>query len=85
MLEDNYITIPKLAKLLGLSRIEVYRKVKKGHIPATRAGRIYVISDRDLAYILGHKVTNKQRKRIDAAVRKTVREYGDVLKQLGKE
>ncbi len=85
MVKQKYITIPQLAKLLGLSRIEVYRKVKKGQIPAIKIGRVYAISDRNITYILGKKVDSKGKKRVDAAVKKTVREYGEVLKLLGKE
>jgi len=85
MVKHTYITIPQLAKLLGLSRIEVYRKVRKGQIPAIKIGRVYAISDRDITYILGNEISAKAKKRVDAAVRKTVREYGEVLKKLGKE
>ena len=85
MVKQKFITIPELAKLLGLSRIEVYRKVKKGQIPAIKIGRNYAISDRDINHILGKEMSDKEKKRVDAAVRKTVREYGEVLKKLGKE
>lgn len=85
MVKQKYITIPELAKLMGLSRIEVYRKVKKGQIPAIKIGRNYAISDRDINHILGKEMSDKEKKRVDAAVRKTVREYGEVLKKLGKE
>jgi excisionase family DNA binding protein len=83
--KEKYITIPELAKLLGVSRIAIYKRVKKGQIPARKIGRTYVITDQTIANILGKKVTRKGKERIDAAVRKTVREYGEVLKQLGKE
>ena len=85
MVKEKYITIPQLAKLLGLSRIEVYRKVKKGQIPAVKIGRNYAISDRDITHILGKQVSRQGKKRIDLAVRKTVKEYGELLKKLGKE
>ena len=85
MIKQKYITIPQLAKLLGLSRIEVYRKVKKGQIPATKIGRIYAISDRDITQILGKEVGNARKKQIDAIVKKTIKEYGELLKRLGKE
>jgi excisionase family DNA binding protein len=85
MANQKFITIPELAKLLGVSRIAIYNRVKKGQIPATKIGRTYVITDKSIATILGKKVTTRGKKRIDAAVRKTVREYGEVLKQLGKE
>lgn len=85
MADEKYLTIPELAKLLGVSRIAIYNRVKKGQIPATRIGRTYVIKDQTIANILGNKVTRRGKQRIDAAVRKTVQEYGEVLKQLGKE
>jgi excisionase family DNA binding protein len=85
MPRKEYITIPELAKFLGVSRIAIYNRVKKGQIPATRIGRTYIIKDQTIKDILGKEVTTKGKKRIDAAVRKTVREYGEVLKQLGRE
>ena len=85
MVREKYITIPQLAELLGISRIAVYKKVKSGQIPAKKIGRNYVISDRDITYILQNEVADRRKKKIDSAVKKTVREYGDVLKKLGKE
>jgi len=85
MAGPKYLTIPELAKLLGVSRIAIYNRVKKGQIPATKIGRTYVIMDQEIADILGREATKKGKKRIDAAVRKTVQEYGEVLKRLGKE
>jgi excisionase family DNA binding protein len=85
MAHEKYITIPELAKLLGVSRIAIYKRVKKGQIPATKIGRTYVITDQTIADILGKEVTSKGKEQIDAAVRRTVREYGSVLKQLAKE
>ena len=85
MVKRKYVTIPQLARLLGLSRITVYNRVKKGQILATKIGRTYVITDRTVAGVLGKEVTEEGKKRIDTAVRRTVKEYGEVLKQLGKE
>ena len=85
MTTEQYITIPELAKLLGVSRIAIYNRVKKGQIPAMRIGRNYVITDKTLTEILGKKTTEEGKKRIDVAVDRTVREYGEVLKLLGKE
>jgi excisionase family DNA binding protein len=85
MAEEKYVTIPELAELLGVSRIAIYKRVKKGQIPAVKIGRTYVIRDRTVQEILGKKTSTKGKKRIDAAVRRTVREYGEVLKKLGGE
>ncbi|MBU1693121.1 MAG: helix-turn-helix domain-containing protein [Verrucomicrobia bacterium] len=79
------MTIPQLAHLLGISRITLYKRVKKGEIPAAKIGRTYVISDATTASILGKEASRNAKERIDAAVRKTVIAYGEVLKKLGKE
>ena len=81
----EYITIPELARLLGVSRITIYNRVKKGQILAKKIGRTYIITDETIREILGKKITTREKKRIDASVRKTVREYGEVLKMLGRE
>lgn len=85
MVNEKYLTVPQLAKLLGVSRITIYKRVKKGQIPATKVGKTYIITDETVTSILGKKTTEKGKKLIDTAVRKTVQEYGEVLKQLGKE
>ncbi len=81
----QYISIPELAKLLGLSRVAVFKKVKSGEIPAVRIGRNYAISLRFIDKILGKILSEADKKEIDAAVEKTVQEYGEVLKLLGRE
>ncbi len=85
MVSKHGITVPQLATLLGISRVAAYKKVVKGEIPATKVGRIYVISDRTIKRILDRRLSSKDKSRIDKAVSKTVREYGEVLKRLGKE
>ncbi|MCL4378231.1 MAG: helix-turn-helix domain-containing protein [Actinobacteria bacterium] len=85
MKNNKFITIPQLAKFLGLSRIAVYNKVKKGEIEAIKIGRNYAISKKYVDDIVGKKLSAKRKKEIDEAVKKTVKEYGDVLKLLGKE
>lgn len=85
MTTENYITIPQLAKLLGVSRITIYNRVKKGQIPAIKIGRDYFITDQTVQEILGRKVTDQGKKRIDEAVHRTVSEYGEALKLLAKE
>jgi len=83
--KKQYISIPELAKLLGLSRIAVFRKVKSGEIPAVRIGRNYAISYKHIGKILGKTLNETDKEEIDKAVKKTVDEYGEVLKLLGRE
>jgi len=85
MKKGEYITIPQLAKILGISRIAVYRKVKKGQIKAVRIGRVFAIPQKQIAAILGKTLRREDKKEIDQAVAKAVKEYGHTLKLLGSE
>ena len=71
--------------MLGISRIAVYRKVKAGQIPATKIGRTYVIADRTVNEVLQKVMRPGDKKRVDRAVKKVVRDYGGVLKRLARE
>ena len=85
MEEQQYISIPELAKLLGLSRIAVYQRVKSGKIKAVKIGRNYAIPQKYVQEILGKDLNESAKQKIKHAVKRTVQEYGDVLKRLGKE
>jgi len=85
MKRRGYITIPQLAKMLGVSRIAVYKRVKKGKIKAERIGRSFAIAQRDVAGILGGALGKERQRQIDRAVKKTVKEYGEALRLLGNE
>ncbi len=81
----SHITIPQLAKMLGVSRVTVFRKVKSGEISATKVGGTYIIDDKELSKVLGKRLDEKTKQQIDKAVKKTVKEYGQVLKKLSRE
>lgn len=85
MEKREYITLPELAKILGITRIAVYKKVKKGQLPAQKIGKMYVIPKKYIDEILGNALSEGDKKEIDSAVKKTVKDYGEVLKLLGKE
>jgi excisionase family DNA binding protein len=82
---EEYVTIPQLAKILGVSRITIYKKVKNGEIEAIRIGRIYAIPKKFISEILGETLSIKTKKLINEAVSRTVQEYGEVLIKLGNE
>lgn len=85
----NFISVAELAKKLGISRVAVFKRIKKGQIPAQKIGRAYVISMEDLEDVLQgkmqQKLTEEKKKIIKEAVEKTVKEYGETLRLLGKE
>jgi len=84
-----YISVAELAKMLGISRVAVFKRIKKGQIPAQKIGRSYTISMIDVNDIvqgINTRVLTEDRKEsIKKAVEKTVKEYGETLRLLGKE
>lgn len=84
MKSTKYLTIQELANILGISRIAVYKKVKKGQIKAIRIGRNFAIPKKYIAHILGKALNTKDKQEINKAIKKTIKEYGEVLKLLGR-
>ena len=84
-IKDQYLSIPNAAAILGMSRIAVYRQVKKGEIKSIKIGKTYGIPQSSLAEIRGGFIGPAKKKRINRAVKKVVREYGEVLRKLGNE
>ena len=84
-MNNDFLSTTEVAKLLGISRIAVFKKIKSGQIRAEKAGRNFIISKTQLPAILGKILTEKKKRVIEEAVKKTVREYGQTLKLLGKE
>lgn len=82
---EKYLTIPQLAQKMRITRGAVYKKVKAGKIHAIRAGKNYLISLKDVEEIVDGKLSDKKKKAIEEAVKRTVEEYGEVLRQLGEE
>lgn len=87
--KTQFISVAELAKILGISHVAVFKKIKKGQIPAQRIGRSYAISMDDVSYLVhGAKsniLTEAKKEEIGSAVEKVVKEYGEALKLLGKE
>lgn len=82
-----YISITELAKMLGISRVAVFKKIQKGQIPAERIGRSYAISVEHVNEMMQTSgvLTEDKKREIDRAVEKVVKEYGETLRLLGKE
>jgi len=49
MKKERFLSVQQAAKVLGVSRITVYKKVKKGQISAIRVGRSFVIPRESLS------------------------------------
>jgi len=84
-MRNEFVTTSDVAKMLGISRVAVFKKVKSGEIKANLVGHTYMIPKEQMAYILGKELKPADKKEIDLAVKRTIEEYGAVLKLLGKE
>ena len=83
--DKKYISATEAAKILGISRTAVFNKIKSGDIKAQKVGRNYIIVHDELNLLLSRELSPKKKKDIEASVGKTVQEYGEALRLLGKE
>lgn len=82
MKNKRFFSTTELAKILGISRIAVYKKIKKGEIKAIKVGRNFIIDKKELDHILNKELTKKDKQEIEKAVKKVVKEYGETLRLL---
>ncbi|MFA4974120.1 MAG: helix-turn-helix domain-containing protein [bacterium] len=80
----RYITTAQAAKILGISTVAVFKKIKNKTLPAQKIGRNYAIDPAALG-LKADRVGKDTKKRIEKAVKRVVRDYGETLKKLGKE
>ena len=85
MNNKKLVSTSQAAKILGISRIAVFNKIKKGEIKAEKVGRNYVIRKDQLSTITGKYLSKKEKNVIEKAVAGTVSEYGETLRLLGRE
>lgn len=81
----EYITIPKLAEILNVTRQTVYYWVKNGKVQATKVGGTWIIDDPELTTILSGNVTEKQKQEIREAVEVALKQYNELYRRLAKE
>lgn len=81
----KFLSTSEVAKLLGVSRIAVFKKIQSGEIKARKVGRNYVIQKANLPIELGGELTAQRKQIIGEAVEKAVQEYGEALRLLGRE
>ncbi len=48
VIKKNFYTVSELAKLLEISRISVFKRVRQGSIKGQKAGRNFVILKKDI-------------------------------------
>ncbi|MCM2339104.1 MAG: helix-turn-helix domain-containing protein [Burkholderiales bacterium] len=81
----NYYSTPEVAKLLGVSRVAIFKKIRNGQIHAEKIGRNYIIPREEYETIVGLFVPEYRKRDIENTVDRVVKKYGSVLRKLGKE
>ena len=81
----KFISTPELATILGISRVAVFKKIKKGGIKAEKIGRNFMITRKEADRLAGKALKASDRSSIKRVVRKIIKEYGATLKKLGEE
>ena len=84
-MNPKYYSTAQTAKILRLSRVGVFNRIKKGKIAAEKVGRNYIISHENLLEALGKSIGKEKRDGIENALEKALKEYGEVFKRLGQE
>ena len=82
--KTNLLSLPQAARITGYSRVEMFRKVKRGEIPARRIGRSYFVQRANLGPIYA-PISQSASQTVDRAVAKTLKDFGETIKLLGKE
>ncbi len=85
MKNKEFLSTAELAKLLGVSRVTIFKKIRAGEIKAQKIGRNFAIAHKDLPKALGTVVSNEQKQAISQAVKKAVKQYGETFRLLGQE
>jgi excisionase family DNA binding protein len=83
--KPKYLSTAELAKLLGVSRVAIFKKIKLGKIKAFKIGRNYVIPVEEFMAAVGTFISSEKKEEINKIVKKAVSEYGEALKLLGEE
>lgn len=84
-MKQELISTSQAAKIFGISRIAILKRIKAGTLKAYKIGRNYVIRKADLPMLQGGELTVDKKEVINEAIQKTLRDYGEALKLLGKE
>jgi excisionase family DNA binding protein len=84
--EEKFYSTTEAAKILGVSRVTIFNRIKEGKIHAKKIGRNFIIRAEEIEpFIVRDKLTNKEKEQIGDAVHRAAKEYAEAFKLLGKE
>lgn len=80
---NKFYSTTEVAKILGISRIAVFKMIKRGALKARRVGNAYLIDEKDI--LTETNLPESTKKDIEGVVEKAFAQYGEVFKRLAKE
>jgi excisionase family DNA binding protein len=66
----EFISTAELAAILGISRVAVFKNIDNKKIPATRVGRAFVVSKKDVPKILRSRASRKHSQKTSSPSRR---------------
>lgn len=82
---DHFYSVTEVANILGISRVAVFKRIRSGNIRAEKIGHFYAIPKTEYGEEMGTILSQKQKNILSAGVKKTIKDYREVLEKLGKE
>jgi excisionase family DNA binding protein len=83
---QNFFSTSEVATILNVTRITIFRRIKDGSLKATKIGRNYAISHEELMKHLEERpLSELDKEEIKKLVDKTIADYGDTIRMLGRE
>lgn len=89
-MDQKYYSTTEAAKILGVSRITIFNRIKSGKLKAEKFGRNYLIPKNQLPTLPSEvsndaELSSKEKALIEKGLKKTILDFGETLKLLGKE
>ncbi len=82
----NFFTTTQAAELLSVSRITIFRWIKNGSLKAAKIGRNYVLpKDEIYKRLYNLSLSTIQKSDINTLINKTIKDYGETIRMLGRE
>ncbi len=86
--QKDYISLPKLARQLGISRISLYKQAKEGQVKAITVGRNFVFNKEYAQGLVkqaqGPELTTDEKLRMKTTIKKAIKHYTQLLEKLEK-
>lgn len=79
----KFLSTIEAAKILGVSRVTLFNRIKSGEIEAMKVGRNYIISSDEIMRVSKKSgLSNAEKAEIDKGVERVIDEYSETLKLL---